>query len=288
MHRIDELERQNKLDCWAILYLSLTEGLSKEFGRQGEDAIRESVRRFGNVTGSTIQNLILKDNIILDMETVISYIKDNLMDPRFKEEVSQINEEVYISDVYSCPLEHFWSLYSDNGLGKLFCEEFYHKFYESIFFGKSQTNLSKILTNKCDNQCQFAVYFRRSNLSKDQTDYIKTKNEENSELVYDLSEKTYLDLYFYFLETSVEYFGEGGLRTIACSLRKTAQWTINYIRERAKMTNENYDEEYFWKNHPLNIVIESSNNNLDTNKYNSRNLLETNFIELVKDSFAEN
>ena len=139
-------------------------------------------------------------------------------------------------------------------MGNLFCEEFYPSLFSRLFRDKSQFNLSKMLTRDGNILCQFAVYIRKANLDEKQFKNFFTVGESNAsfnKLFKDPKEKyeiLCLKMYYYFLEVSWEKYSDEGKAVIASAIQNLADFAVNFIKKRAEMTKNIFNDDYFNKN----------------------------------------
>lgn len=291
MNRLEDLENQNLLDSWASIYISLARKIDEQYGKKGEEIIREGIRRFGRDLGDTIYKYTLETGNRVNIKTIIDFKNRDFLDPRFRENITTLNEEVYIADMITCPLAEFWSSYGDVKLGYLFCEEFYPSFYNTYFNSKSQTNLSKMLTRRGDNMCQFAVYYRKANLDEKQVkdSFIYNKNNESIEsnltLFKSAKEKyknLWLKIYYYILEVATEVYGDEGQAVISLALQDASNFAIKHTNKRAEMTRNEFNKTFFAKNYAIDYQVLNDEFWKYYDRYNAKKILEVNLSEIIE------
>jgi hypothetical protein len=165
MYKIDELDIQNFQDCWSAMYVILARSIINTFGRAGEGVLREAVRRFGRDIGEANRKYHLDNGIKINLENLYESGCACHKDPRFRENLMRLDEQVCLLDVITCPMADLWIKYGEKKLGRIYCEEFYHACFRAYCCDKSEVNLSKTLTHDGDNHCRCAVYFRPANIT---------------------------------------------------------------------------------------------------------------------------
>lgn len=288
MYELHELTEQNKMDFWSMMYSNLSKEIISTLGRGGEKVIRESIRRYAKKQGEKTREELRSNKININLDSVFKDGIEYMKDPRFRYNVQEQNEEVFIVDVITCPIASIWDMKNTNNLGRMFCEEFHHAYSKEYSFGISQTNLTKSLTHKNDgiyqgdNHCRIAIYMREANLPKelreicfhfDSIDKSNKKNINNKYL------EMWLDMILSFYEVAKDNYKEEGILSISNGLRKLAFDDSEYIKKRADMTGNRVDEDYVNINHTLGL-------NYKNNDYwNADNYY---FKEFISKNFSEN
>lgn len=296
MYKIDELEIQNLQDSWSAMYVILARSVMDTLGRAGEGVLRESIRRFGRDRGLTNRQHHLDNNIKINLKSISAIECDCPGDPRFRENLLRLDEQVHLADVITCPLADLWIKYGEKDLGRIYCEEFYHAYFRAYCYDKAQVNLSKTLTHDGDNHCRFAVYFRPANLSEE----TRPKCFAEFDPRYEFSEEPimpsvkakngfaslWLKMYYYLLEVADELYGCEGRCAIAIGLQKLGDDAAGFMKKRADMTGNVPNSAYVSANYPINIDIDNDIFWEKYEKYDAKELLKINFNRVFKEKLS--
>ena len=166
MNRIQELEAQNLQDSWSILYFKFAENLLRDMER-GEELVRHAVREYGRLIGKEERRLQQKKKIKINLQNFYIWPQIRYEDPRIFEVQQKLNEQVALTDVIRCPFASAAERYGAEKAAKLFCEEFTPSCIGAYSEDIAQVNISEVLTEKENNRCRIASYFRPGNLKSD-------------------------------------------------------------------------------------------------------------------------
>lgn len=292
MYRIDELEIQNLQDSWSSMYIILARNIMEMFGRSGEGVIREAIRRYGRDLGMETRKLHLNKAIKINLKNLYSHASNLHYDPRFRENLIRLDEQVYISDVITCPMASIWNKNNCKALGRLYCEEFYQAYYKSYCYSKAQINISKTLTHDGDNHCQMSMYFRPANLEKELRDKCfeganfdyksEKKIDINPKEAKEIYKSLWLKMYYFILEVAYERYSYNGLAAIAQGLQKLAVDASDFLIKRADMTGNTLNSSFISKNYPVDIDIAEDSFWDKYSEYDAKEILNINFIHGFK------
>lgn len=290
MYKLDELEIQNLQDCWSTMYITIASSIVDIFGSSAEGVLRESVRRYGYDIGETNRKMHMNNNIKINLKNLFNLGCECHKDPRFRENILQSDEQVHLLDVITCPMANIWISCGHKNLGRIYCEEFYRSYYKSYCFDKAQVNLSKMLTHDGDNHCQFAIYFRPANLSKElrpkcfmefDSNYEQYKKVDfeslNPKGIFKL---LWLKMYYYLLEVVEENYYDEGKAAISIALQKLAVYSTEFIKKRADMTGKVADMDFISKNYPIDVEMNCDSFWNIYDKHDAKKILTINFNRL--------
>jgi len=296
MYKIDELEIQNLQDSWSAMYVIMARSVMDTFGRAGEGVLRESIRRFGRDEGLTKRQHHLDNNIKINLKSLFTIGLDCPSDPRFRENLLRLDEQVRLLDVITCPIADLWIKYGEKKLGRIYCEEFNHACVIAYCYDKAQVNISKTLTHDEDNHCRMAMYFRPANVSKElrpkcfvELDPGCELNEESVLPNVDAKPgfaSRWLKMYYYILEVAEERYGREGRCAIALGLQKLAADAANFMKKRADMTGNVPNAAYILANYPIDTDIDSNPFWEKYDKHSAKELLKINFNRVFKEQLS--
>ena len=127
-----------------ILYTFIAKELTERRGSDGEQILREAVRRYGRDRGLTNQKRLLDHNIKINLLTLFNEGRDRPGEPRFTSRVIRNTREERISETLICSFADVWKKYDAKWLGRIYCEEFHLACYEAFSFGKAKINLTAV------------------------------------------------------------------------------------------------------------------------------------------------
>ena len=154
-------------DNYTLLYSFICREILDEFGIEGERAVREATRRYGRDRGIHSRMEHIEKGYKVNMQTLFTAGSGLPKDPRFRRELQELNPEERISHTLVCPMADIWKAYGEREIGRIYCEEFHPACYEHYAYDVGHTNLSKTLTQECDEYCAFNVTLRAQNLPRE-------------------------------------------------------------------------------------------------------------------------
>lgn len=300
MYNINEIEYQNKQDCFSLLYLKLGRSLMDYCGRKAEGALREAVRRMGSESGELIRIKFKNEGIRTNLMNLSILNFACSRDPRMKVQSLEETEQVRLWEVYTCPLAVLWNKANEAKLGSFYCEEYLHAFLEGYTMKKGQMNLSDLMTCPRDLHCRFSAYYRPANTNGTQREesfspYGSVCKEEHAKSAFisdnelhELIKSDFIRLYFYILEVASEKFGKEGICAISNGLRKFKEEVITLMVKKAADVLKPSDNSFFSLNFPVSIDI---NEDLLWEKYKAHDapmLMSLNLLCPLKKHFNLN
>jgi len=265
MNRLDEIKLESLQDSWVIMYTFIAKELFEKGGFQGEIALREAVRRYGRDRGLTNRKRLLNNNIKINMETLFCEGRDRPGEPRFLSRVIRSTREERISDTLICSFADVWKKYNARHLGRIYCEEFHIECYKAFGFGKTKVNLARSLTQEGDDRCLFYHTYRPENLSEEERrlsfeeydpGYVKPETPMPKPEGKSGFNMLWIKMYYYLLETAVEYLGETGRTFVANGLQNGAREQANVFLQQAASTEQQVTKKYLEDHLPLKLEIE--------------------------------
>lgn len=218
-------------DNYTLLYSFIGRELLSAFGVEGEQALREGTRRYGRDRGRHAQEEHAAKGYKVNMQTLFSIGSGLPKDPRFRRELQTLNPEERISHTLVCPMADIWKAYGEREIGRIYCEEFHPACYNHYGYDFAHTNLSKTLTQECDDYCAFNVTLRPQNLPEELREkcfaeydpgYIAPAYVTPPVNAKRGFEKLCIKLYYYLLEVALEYLGEPGGEAVDFGVLKMA------------------------------------------------------------------
>lgn len=249
-------------DNYTLLYSFICREILDQFGMDGERTVREATRRYGRDRGIHSRNEHIRKGYKINMQTLFTVGSGLPKDPRFKRELQELNPEERISHTLVCPMADIWKAYGEREIGRIYCEEFHPACYEHYAYDVGHTNLSKTLTQECDEYCAFNVTLRAQNLPEElrsvcfaeyDPGFVQPPYEPVSISPKAGFEKLCIKLYFYLLQTAIESFGEDGAKAIERALIKMAHDGAKRAKETSKNYNVPYDEKLVEDTYPLSL-----------------------------------
>ncbi len=261
MFTINEVPVENKRSVFPRMFCYLAKSITDVCGRSGEGAVREAVRNFASdrayVLKKKHRDAGLKTN-------VRSYVcaSDFPMDTRMRDQIITLNEEVCIRDHFTCPYANIWASLDAGETGMWFCEEYEKAKFEAYTDGIGQMHMSESLTEKRNNACHFAMYFRKANITEEEADMCFTDEREVSAEDAETADGFYITegeqcLGFYYHLTGVlnRRYGEEGLCAISEGLKALAGDMIDVMKEQAVRMLKPFDGDFAKDNFPFPLSI---------------------------------
>ena len=265
--RLEGIKEECLQDSWVILYTFIAKELTERRGSDGEQILREAVRRYGCDRGLTNQKRLLDHNIKINLLTLFNEGRDRPGEPRFTSCTIRNTREERISETLICSFADVWKKYDAKWLGRIYCEEFHLACYEAFSFGKAKINLTRSLTQDGDDRCRFYHTYRPENLSDQER---KLSFEEFDPGYEPPTEKMpkpqgksgfnmlWIKMYYYLLECSVEALGdEEGRALVAAGLRRAAKAQAEEFLSRAAATEQLIDEQFMEDHLPISLDYDS-------------------------------
>ncbi|MDR1732210.1 MAG: L-2-amino-thiazoline-4-carboxylic acid hydrolase [Synergistaceae bacterium] len=263
MNRFKEIELESLQDSWVIMYTFIARELLEKGGFEGERVLREAVRRYGRDRGLSNRRRLLENNVKINLATLFSEGRDRPGEPRFTAKVLRGTREERISDTLICSFADVWKKYDAKHLGRIYCEEFHIASYQAFGFGKTKVNLSRTLTQDGDDRCCFYHTYRPENLTDEERrlsfeeydeGYVKPDREMPKPEGKSGFRALWIKMYFHFLETAAERWGEDDARSLVGSgLRAAAVEQARVFAEIARSTERVVDEGFLEGHHPLSL-----------------------------------
>lgn len=259
MYNLHEIKLQNMQDAFSMLYLSLADKLTGEFGKtEGERILREAVRRAGRDSGEEILNKHRQLGIRTNLKNLMK-ADCTLLDPRFAGKHVVDEEERQIFEVYTCPLAHFWNWRGGSDAGSCFCEEFQRAKVLAYTAGKGQLNLSNRLTSIRDGFCLLAAFYREANIDCEAAAASFSKCGGKEEAKPEIPGASFrenigrltADLYTRIYETAGESKGEEGRLAVKKGLAAFAAEEKAFLIKKAEDTGKCMDAEFVRANFQL-------------------------------------
>jgi hypothetical protein len=150
-------------DLWAAMYYFLAEGLLDAYGLEGERALRQAIREYGNNRGIETRDNHLKRGYPINLFSLFSYY-DLPDDRRFERNKIELTPETRISQTLRCPYAEVWEQLGGgkNRIAQIYCEEVHHALF-GAYAPAVQVNLCHPLTHEGSDYCMFSVYLRTAN-----------------------------------------------------------------------------------------------------------------------------
>ena len=105
----------------AELFAEVAKEITKEFGKEGEEAIRRGVRNFGKKRGESIARRAAADGKSNTIENYLPYY-DMERSELFQYDTEE-SEDTIDQHFYQCPFAETWIKNGDQKYGKLYCDE---------------------------------------------------------------------------------------------------------------------------------------------------------------------
>lgn len=283
-------------DNYTVLYSFLGRELLDEFGVEGERALREGTRRYGRDRGQCSRERHLALGVKINMQSLFSVGGDLPPDPRFRRELQELNPEERVSHTLVCPMADIWKAYGEREIGRMYCEEFHPACYNHYAYDYGHTNLSKTLTQECDEYCAFNVVLRAENLPEElkplcfaQYDPgyvapdVKPPKANGKRGFETLSVK----LYYYLLEAAEESLGEAGVAALARGLEKMAVDGANRARATAKTYQRPFDGQVVYDTYPLTLDVEKTDLWEGYRGHGAVELFQAHFVPVMRAELAK-
>ncbi len=264
MTKMEEIIIGNLQDCWSILYEELADGIVRTAGIEGEQALREGIRKYGIERGTKMRQRHQELRMKLNLENLFTYF-DLPSDPRFKREKISLNPQQRLSYTLTCPIADQWIRDGKKALGRIYCEEFHHACF-GAYAPKSQTNLAKTLTEDGDNYCCFSVYLRPGNMNEEErreafAEYDPQYSQPEN-MSYDLGthkegyNRLSVLIIRFIADQALESLGDIGEESVICALRGAADHISSFLKGRADALDCACDQDFLEKNMPLSLDFE--------------------------------
>lgn len=284
-------------DNYTLLYSFICREILDEFGIEGERAVREATRRYGRDRGIHSRMEHIEKGYKVNMQTLFTAGSGLPKDPRFRRELQELNPEERISHTLVCPMADIWKAYGEREIGRIYCEEFHPACYEHYAYDVGHTNLSKTLTQECDEYCAFNVTLRAQNLPRElrsvcfaeyDPGFVQPPYEAVAVSPKAGFEKLCIKLYYYLLETAVESFGESGARAVERALIKMAEDGAKRARQTAKNYGVKYDEQLIEDTYPFSLEPEKTELWKEYRNYGAMQRIKDVFVAHMRELIKEN
>ncbi len=284
MYNINEIAMENQNDFYSLLYLYLARSLEKNCGRAGEGAVREAVRRFAQKRGATLMQRHVDAGIKTNLKNMHKF-QDCPVDSRARARVRRDTEEVYLAEVYTCPMADIWRRYNGSRYGLWYCEEIHSGMLVGYTEGVGQPNLSERLTCERDNHCSISMFYRMANapLGQGARSFVTSSEAEvplGDENQFHVSLGAHAtNLHRSMFVVAKERLGKEGVNAIAMGLRDLAVECVAILQEKADHTLRPCDEEFVRAYFPISLCV-GEGSQTDCNEADV--VLQTNLLDPLK------
>lgn len=219
----DELKVIHMADHYTIFYAVIGQHLIDCLGESGERIVREATRRYGADRGQTRRELQLRYNVKINMKNLFSIGSDLPADPRFKGETLFLTPQERNHRTLYCPMANLWKTEGYEHIGRIYCEEFHPACYGTYAYGFTRVGLARTLTQQGDEFCSFDIVLRPEHLPENLLSTCFEQYDSGYQMPAELPPRAeaksgygslVLRLYYYFLETIIDYNPDGGLNIL--------------------------------------------------------------------------
>lgn len=259
MNSIKDLEIQNLYDCRSLLYLSFAHAILSGLGIKGEEALRETVRRYGARMGSAEREGHEKNGVKVNLLNFYTKAQYHIDDPRFFCECQRLNEQVALFNVIRCPFAHAAALKGRLKEAKIFCEEYCAACLEAYTQDVAQINLSEVLTEPRDTHCRIAAYFRPGNIANENYGKYFESFIETYPMFDGGTNGSAHDALIYSTSVLLQTFMEDKSAT-ADWMRDAGTEIGSFLKQRATNMEQRLDDVFLSRNCPLPISTLRANN----------------------------
>lgn len=284
-------------DNYTLLYSFLGRSLISRFGKDGERALREATRRYGRDRGETLRKKHEALGVKVNMQSLFTICSDLPPDPRFRRELQELNPEERVSHTLFCPMSDIWRQYGERYIGRIYCEEFHPACYCHYAFDYGRANLSMTLTQEEDDYCNFNVVLRAENLP----DSLKPRCFAEYDPGYSAPklnlppvdgkkgfECISVKIYYYILETSLEYLGNEAIASIAEGLQLAAKDASKRAQKTASNYKHRFDRDLIYDTYPLTMDRDKTTLWSGYTAHRAVELFEENFVATMEEELHKN
>lgn len=290
--KITKTQLHNLEDHYCIMYALLGRNLIRRFGYEGEAALRDATRQYGQDRGLARRKAHLDAGLKINMLNLFTMGGDLPSDGRTERELQRINAQERVSHTLTCPMADIWDAYGCMDIGRIYCEEFHYACYSTYGYGYTRVNIATTLTQQGDQYCAFNVVLRPQQLPAALRSRCFEEYDpgylppQNTKLPVPGAQDGYralwLKLYYYLLKASVEHFGAAGSEAMACGLEELAQTVTNDFVAKAPAPGL----DYLQSNYPLQMDTRKETMWQAYHGFQARELLEQHFIRVLLAAFA--
>ena len=144
-------------DMFAKLYIYMAKEFVDSFGKEGEDAVKRVLVKFGHDRGRELKGLHESLKIPISVKSLFEYY-DLPSDSRFRRNPIALTENIRFSQTLVCPYQELWRKIAPDSpkLWPIYCDTVHQAIFEG-YLEDIVCELPKLLT-KGDAFCQFEVY----------------------------------------------------------------------------------------------------------------------------------
>ncbi len=282
----EEMGLNDLEDQYCIMYAILGRTLLEDFGLDGEHALREGTRLYGQNRGRLHRQRHLDAGLKINMKNLFTTGGDLPGDTRTFRELQRINAQERVSHTLVCPMADIWKEYGCMDIGKIYCEEFHFSCYSTYAYGYTKVNIAKVLTQEGDEYCAFNIILRPQDLPEKlrpvcfeeydpeypEPQNICLKPPEAKEGYRSL----WLRLYFFLLKAAAEQFGEEGREAVKHGLNRLAKVVSEAF---AKDNPIPVDMEFLEEHYPVDMYVEKEEMWKLYGDYGAKELADREFIQ---------
>jgi hypothetical protein len=137
-----------------VIYWQVSSAVIDKLGKEGIEALREGIRRYGVYRGERLREEHLQKGLELNVENLMNHY-DLQTQYCLRRKRFVFTPEEMISEVYECPHYEVWKALGKLDVAVLYCEEF-HPAMWCAYNPKMKLRMPKILT-KGDGCCRFEL-----------------------------------------------------------------------------------------------------------------------------------
>ena len=144
-------------DLFSKLYICMAKEMKDSFGKQGVEAVKRALIKFGHDRGKAIRRKHEEKGLPITVKSLFEYY-DLPGDKRFRRNPIKLSENVRVSQTLVCPYQELWRQIApaDSELWSLYCDTAHQAIFEA-YLNDILCELPLLLT-KGDKYCQFEVY----------------------------------------------------------------------------------------------------------------------------------
>lgn len=292
MYTYQERCLMNLSDIYTLLYGYIADSLIQAFGVDGERAVREGTRRYGDDRARTLRRKHLEVNAKINMLNLFTLYPDLPGDPRFRRELQELNTQVRMSHTLVCPMADIWIRHGLKRIGRIYCEEFHKAFYGGYAFGKTQVNLAKTLTQDGDEYCAFNIVLRPETLPKELKSVCFEEYDPSYRIPESFPDRTEsgrdgfcslcIKIIYHLLTSAVEQLGEEAIQSVCRGMELTAEASVQLLCASARVAGDAITDAFVHDNFPLSL---NTSNDAAWQGYegcHSRELTEIHLLDILK------
>lgn len=257
MFTINEIAIENKRSFFPRIHYFLSRNLESVCGRKGEGIARAAVRNYAAACGDELRCMHEADGVKTNARSYY-LASDKERDTRERGKCLFLDQEVCINEVYTCPYADIWDRYGASDYGIWFCEEFEKAKFESYTKGVGQMHLSSNMTEKRFNECRFAIYFRKANITEaeaakcfDEDIRKHSETEAFSDKYYQDEGKQCFGLLCHYLAAAIDKCGEEGVCAVVAGLKELRKDAVDVLADQSVRTLRALDGTFAAENFPL-------------------------------------